>query len=265
MQTVILAGGLATRLRPVTEKIPKLMIKICGKPFLEYQIELLKDNGIFDVVLCLGYLGFQIKEYFGDGKRFGVEIKYSEDGEKLLGTAGALKKAERYLKDQFFLLYGDSYLPFDYQEIERYFDPQDFGAMMVVYKNENRFDRSNVVVENGEIKVYDKKNQTKDMVYIDSGLSILRKEVLKMIPENSFFDLEKLYQKLIEEKKLAAYETKQRFFEIGSFAGLEEFENLIKGRFDPAHRPVFDPKLRSETQHRGNAQTRRELVEEGKL
>jgi NDP-sugar pyrophosphorylase family protein len=265
MQSVILVGGLATRLRPVTEKIPKSMIKICEKPFLEYQIELLKDNGVFDIVLCLGCLGFQIKEYFRDGKRFGVEIKYSEDGEKLLGTAGALKKAERYLKDQFFLLYGDSYLPYDYEDIKKYLNQQDLPVMMVIHKNENRFDRSNVVVENGRIKVYDKKNQTKDMVYIDSGLSVLRKEVLGIIPESSFCDLEKLYQKLIEEEKLAAYETKQRFFEIGSFAGLEEFENLIKGRFDPAHRPVFDPKLRSETQRRGNAQTRRELVKGGKL
>jgi len=253
MQSVILAGGLATRLRPVTQKIPKSMIKLCGKPFLEYQIELLKDNGVFDIVLCIGCLGFQIKEYFGDGKRFEVEIKYSEDGEKLLGTAGALKKAERYLKDQFFLLYGDSYLPYDYEDIKKYLNHQDLPVMMVIYKNENRFDRSNVVVENGKVKVYDKKNQTKDMAYIDSGLSILRKKVLELIPENSFFDLEKLYQKLIEEKQLAAYETKQRFFEIGSFEGLKEFENLIKGRFDLAH---DSPEL---------AEVRPELVKGGKL
>jgi len=229
MQTVILVGGLATRLRPVTERVPKSMIKICGKPFLEYQIELLKDNGVLDIVLCLGYLGFKIREYFEDGKRFGVEIKYSEDGGKLLGIAGALKKTEKYLQEQFFLLYGDSYLPYDYQEIKKYFDNLSQLAMMVVYKNENRFDRSNVVVENGRIKVYDKKNQTKEMVYIDSGLSILRKEVLKMIPENTFFDLEKVYQKLIEKEQIGAHETKQRFFEIGSFEGLKEFENLIKG------------------------------------
>ena len=229
MQTVILAGGLATRLRPVTERVPKSMIKICGKPFLEYQIELLKDNGVLDIVLCLGYLGFKIREYFEDGKRFGVEIKYSEDGEKLLGIAGALKKAEKYLQEQFFLLYGDSYLPYDYQKIRKYFDNLSQLAMMVVYKNENRFDRSNVVVEDGKVKVYDKKNQTKEMVYIDSGLSLLRKEVLKMIPENTFFDLEKVYQKLIEKEQIGAYETKQRFFEIGSFEGLKEFENLIKG------------------------------------
>ena len=229
MQTVILVGGLATRLRPVTERVPKSMIKICGKPFLEYQIELLKDNGVLDIVLCLGYLGFKIREYFEDGKRFGVEIKYSEDGGKLLGIAGALKKTEKYLQEQFFLLYGDSYLPYDYQEIKKYFDNLSQLAMMVVYKNENRFDRSNVVVEDGKVKVYDKKNQTKEMVYIDSGLSILRKEVLKMIPENTFFDLEKVYQKLIEKEQIGAYETKQRFFEIGSFEGLKEFENLIKG------------------------------------
>ena len=229
MQTVILAGGLATRLRPLTEKIPKSMIRINGRPFLEYQIEVLKDNGIVEVILCLGYLGFLIKEYFGDGRRFGIEIKYSEDGERPLGTGGALKKAEKLLQDPFFLLYGDSYLPYDYQDIKKHFDQQDNPAMMMVYKNENRFDRSNVVVDDGKVKIYDKKNQTKNMVYIDSGLSILRKEVLRIIPENSFFDLEKLYQKLIEKGQMCAYETKLRFFEIGSSEGLKEFDSLSKG------------------------------------
>jgi MurNAc alpha-1-phosphate uridylyltransferase len=228
MQMVILAGGLATRLRPLTSNIPKSLLKISGRPFLEYQLELLKDYEIREIVLCLGYKGEQIRKYFGDGKKFGVNISYSFDGEKLLGTAGALKKAGKLLDEKFFLLYGDSYLPFDYQKIEEFFNGSDKLSLMVVYKNQNRFDKSNVVIEDQLVKVYNKNFKGANLEYIDAGLSILRKEVLHLVPEDESYDLQGLYKILISQEEMLAYEVKQRFYEIGSFEGLQEFKDLVE-------------------------------------
>jgi MurNAc alpha-1-phosphate uridylyltransferase len=228
MQMVILAGGLATRLRPLTSNIPKSLLKISGRPFLEYQLELLKDYEIKDVALCLGYKGEQIREYFGNGKKFGVNLSYSFDGEKLLGTAGALKKAGKLLDEKFFLLYGDSYLPFDYQKIEEFFNGSDKLSLMVVYKNQNRFDKSNVVIEDQLVKVYNKNFKGANLEYIDAGLSILRKEVLHLVPEDESYDLQDLYKILILQEEMVAYEVKQRFYEIGSLEGLQEFKDLVE-------------------------------------
>lgn len=234
MQMVILAGGLATRLYPLTSKIPKSMLAINKRPFLEYQLELLKDYEIKDVLLCLGYKGELIKNYFGDGKKFGVNLSYNFDGEKLLGTAGALKKAYKLLNDNFLLMYGDSYLPYDYQKIEQAFKNSEKLSLMVVYKNQNRFDKSNVVITDGSIKVYDKtlegensESGSKGLEYIDAGLSILKKEVLSLVPEDEPYDLQELYKILISEEEMLAYEVKQRFYQIGSLEGLEEFKNLV--------------------------------------
>lgn len=229
MQAVILAGGLATRLGPLTEAIPKSMVRIGDRPFLEHQIEVLRENGIEDLLLCVGYLGELIKGYFGDGERFGVRISYSFDGEKLLGTGGALKKAESVLQDEFFLIYGDSYLLYDYQAIKRHFDESDKLSLLVVYRNEDRYDRSNVIIREGMVKIYDKENRTEGMVHIDSGLSVLRKGALELIPENCPSDLADLYRELARRREMLAYEVKQRFYQIGSFEGLREFENLIQG------------------------------------
>jgi len=235
MQAVILAGGLATRLGPLTEAIPKSMVRIGDRPFLEYQIEVLRENGIEDLLLCVGYLGELVQEFFGDGERFGVRISYSFDGEKLLGTGGALKKAESFLQDEFFLMYGDSYLLYDYQAIKRHFDESDKLSLLVVYRNEDRYDRSNVIVGEGRVEMYDKENRKEGMVHIDSGLSALRKKVLELIPDKEFFDLGDLYQELVERKQMLAYEIQKRFYEIGSFSGLKEFEDLIKGGYFESH------------------------------
>ncbi|MDH4222398.1 MAG: sugar phosphate nucleotidyltransferase [candidate division Zixibacteria bacterium] len=228
MQMVILAGGLATRLRPMTLNTPKSMIKVAGRPFLEYQLELLKEYEIKDILLCVGYKGELIKEYFGDGKKMGVNLSYSFDGEKLLGTAGALKKAYKLLNENFFLMYSDSYLPYDFQRIEDFFKNKDRLALMVVYKNQNRFDKSNVFIQNCLVKLYDKTFQQEKLEYIDAGLSILRKEVLNIIPENESCDLEQLYKILISENEISAYEIIQRFYQIGSPEGLGEFTELVK-------------------------------------
>lgn len=228
MQMVILAGGLATRMRPLTLKLPKSMLQIKGRPFLEYQLELLKEYEIKDVLLCAGYKGELIKDHFGDGRKFGVNLSYSFDGDKLLGTAGALKKAYKLLGENFFLMYGDSYLPYDYQEIERHFRDSVKLSLMVAYRNQNRFDKSNLLIRDGMIKLYDKTLQGENLEYIDAGLSILKKEVLNLVPEEEPYDLEELYRTLISEEEMSAYEVKQRFYQIGSFEGLEEFKNLVE-------------------------------------
>ena len=235
MQIVILAGGLANRLRPLTSDLPKSMLKIAGRPFLEYQLELLKEYEIKDILLCLGYKGELIRDYFEDGKKFGVNLTYSLDGEKLLGTAGALKKAHKLLNENFFLMYGDSYLPYDYQKIEELFKRSEKLSTMVVYKNQNRFDKSNVLIEDGMVKIYDKTFQGKNsesgsagLEYIDAGLSILKKEVLSLVPEDEPYDLEELYKILISEGEMSAYKVRQRFYQIGSFEGLEEFKELVE-------------------------------------
>ena len=228
MQMVILAGGLATRLRPLTLKLPKLMLQIKGRPFLEYQLELLKEYEIKDILLCVGYKGELIKNHFGDGRKFGVNLSYSFDGDKLLGTAGALKKAYKLLNENFFLMYGDSYLPYDYQEIERHFRDSVKLSLMVAYRNQNRFDKSNLLIQDGMIKLYDKTLRGENLEYIDAGLSILKKEVLNLVPEEEPYDLEELYRTLISEEEMSAYEVKQRFYQIGSFEGFEEFKNLVE-------------------------------------
>jgi len=225
---VILAGGLATRMRPLTLQLPKSMLQIKGRPFLEYQLELLKEYEIKDILLCVGYRGELIKDHFGDGRKFGVNLSYSFDGDKLLGTGGALKKAYKLLNENFFLMYGDSYLPYDYQEIERHFRDSVKLLLMVAYRNQNRFDRSNLLIQDGMIKLYDKTLQGENLEYIDAGLSILKKEVLNLVPEEEPYDLEELYRTLISEEEMTAFEVKQRFYQIGSFEGLEEFKNLVE-------------------------------------
>lgn len=229
----ILAGGLATRLRPITEKYPKAMIDIHGKPFIEYQFALLAGHGLTDIVLCLGYEGKQIEDYFGDGHRFGVNLRYSYDGDVLLGTGGAIQKALPLLSDVFIVLYGDSYLKADYPSIVSHFltfytpDASDSPiGLMTVYKNDNQFDTSNVIFQEEKIIKYDKRNPLPEMEYIDWGLGILTKTAFESF--NGKFDLADLYEFLVDQKKLMGYEVFQRFYEIGSFDGLNEFKKLVQ-------------------------------------
>ena len=227
MQIVILAGGLGTRLRPITERMPKCMVPVDGKPFLEYQLELFSRHGVRDIVLCVGHLGEAVLEHFGDGSRFGVQIAYSWERQGLLGTAGALKNAEPLLAPEFFVTYGDSYLLLDYQEIIRRFQGSDTLGMMVVYRNRDRLEPSNVVVRDGRVVSYDKTTRLPGMVYINEGLSALSRRALDLIPDGEPATQEEFYRQLIARRELLAYETQQRFYEIGSPRGLEEFRQLI--------------------------------------
>ena len=228
MQVAILAGGLATRLGDLTRNRPKSMLKIQGKAFLEYQLELLRKGGIKNIILCIGHVGEQIEMCFGNGRKYGVNIKYSLE-DRPLGTAGALKSAEQLLDNVFFTMYGDSYLFLDFSLAMRYFQSQNKLALMTVYKNYDRYDRSNTVIEGSLVKKFSKKEKTEDMVYIEYGANIFRKEVLDMIPEKQLYSLDALFPKLIDQEQLLAFEVRERFYEIGSPQGLKEFEGFIKG------------------------------------
>ena len=226
----ILAGGLATRLRPLTEKIPKSLVPVAGKPFLAHQLELLHARGIRHVVLCIGYLGEMIQHDFGDGHAFGVRLDYSFDGPKLLGTGGAIKRALPLLGDDFFVLYGDSYLPVEYHPIAEFFRHSGKLGCMTVYRNEGRYDTSNVVFRDGEIAVYDKKNCSPEIRHIDYGLSLFKAPVFEAYSANQPFDLAEVMGKLVRDKQLAGYEVRERFYEMGSPAGLAELESLLQSK-----------------------------------
>lgn len=228
MQMVILAGGLGTRLRPLTNWLPKTLIPIGGKPFLQYQLELVRGQGVRDIVLCVGHLGEQVKGYFGDGRWLGLRIKYSQEEGRLLGTAGAIKKAEPLLRDEFFLTYGDSYLKVDYRQVMNYFRRFPALGLMVVWENRDRLERSNVLVEDGLVTAYDKQGSTPGMRHINYGLSVLRKEALAFIPAGKPLSQEDFYQVLIDQGQLLAFEVQERFYDIGSARGLEEFRMLVE-------------------------------------
>ncbi len=223
----ILAGGLATRLYPLTESIPKALIDINGHPFIFHQLEILKQKGIEKVVMCIGNLGEMIQETVGDGSAFGIEVQYSFDGDVLLGTGGAIKKAIPLLGDEFFILYGDSYLTCDYQDVYRTFAANYKLGLMTVFRNSNQFDRSNVIFQNGEIVMYDKTQQPPEMLHIDYGLGLLRKVVFDNYPDDQKFDLADVYMKLVSQRQLLGYETTDRFYEIGSHQGIEELRDYL--------------------------------------
>ena len=226
----ILAGGLATRLKPITEKIPKVLVPVAGRPFLAHQLELLRKEGITRAVLCLGYLGEMVQREFSDGSAHGVQLDYSSDGPVLLGTGGALQRALPKLGEKFFVLYGDSYLPTPFAPIAETFERSGKLGLMTVYRNEGKYDTSNVVFGDGEIKVYDKKLRLPEMQHIDYGLSLFRAKAFDRYPADKPFDLADVMRDLVAEKQLAGYEVSERFYEIGSHSGLEELNQLLTKR-----------------------------------
>ncbi len=226
----ILAGGLATRLRPMTEKIPKALIPVADKPFLAHQLRLLASSGIRKVVLCLGYRAEMIEEEFGDGSESGVKLSYSLDGSELLGTGGAIKKALPFLGEHFFVLYGDSYLPIDYAAPQRAFVESGKLGLMTVFRNEGRWDTSNVWFENAVIRSYDKKLLRPEMKHIEYGLGLFRAGAFSHWPSNQPLDLADVYRDLVGRNELAGFEVDQRFYEVGSPAGLAELDALLRAR-----------------------------------
>jgi len=227
LPVAILAGGLATRLRPVTTKIPKSLIDINGEPFLAHQLRLLHRNGIRRVTLCVGHLAEMIEEYAGDGSRFDMEIRYSPDGPSLRGTAGAIAQAAPLLGEKFFVLYGDSYLPCDYAAVGRAFENSGQLSLMTVYPNGDRWDASNVQYDGQRIVTYNKKLRTPQMRHIDYGLGVFRADAFEAVPREGAYDLADLYGQLLERGELAAFEVSQRFYETGSFEGIEELSSYL--------------------------------------
>jgi NDP-sugar pyrophosphorylase family protein len=227
---VILAGGLATRLYPATKTLPKSLIEIAGKPFIHHQLALLREKGITQVVLCVGHFGEMIEKYVGDGSPWGLEVRYSYDGNVLLGTGGAVKKALSLLPDTFFILYGDSYLDIDYHGVIKCFYEEGLPVLMTIYCNQNAFDLSNILMKGGRILKYDKKSRDPAMKYIDYGFIVLRKKVFFQYPANEPFDLSLVLARMADYRQVAAFEVEQRFYEIGSIRGIRETEEYIMNR-----------------------------------
>jgi NDP-sugar pyrophosphorylase family protein len=223
----ILAGGLATRLRPLTEHLPKLLVEVAGEPFFHHQLRLLKKVGLTKIVLCVGYLGEMIVERYGDGSEWGIELQYSFDGPKLLGTGGAIVQALPQLGETFYVLYGDSYLPIDYRAVGKEFEASNKQGLMTVYNNKDLYDVSNVWYEDGNIIAYDKQKRLPEMHYIDYGLGVFRAAAFARYPPSKLLDLAEVQKNLVAAQQLAGYEVEQRFYEIGSCEGLQELENFL--------------------------------------
>lgn len=224
LTVVILAGGLATRIRPITEGLPKALISVAGKPFIDHQLEYLRREGVKNVVICVGYLGELIEKTVGDGSRFGLNISFSYDGEKLLGTGGAVRKALPLLQSDFFILYGDSFLPVNFKLIEQLYLSSKKQGLMTVFKNDNQWDKSNVVFHQGKLLEYNKNKFDSRMAYIDYGLTILNASTFNTYPVDDVFDLANLYNDLSLKGQLVGFEVYERFYEIGSFTGIKDTE-----------------------------------------
>jgi NDP-sugar pyrophosphorylase family protein len=226
LPVAILAGGLATRLRPVSETVPKALIEINGEPFIAHQLRLLSQSGVSRVVICIGHLGEAIREFAGDGRHFGVQIAYSDDGPVLRGTAGAIRNALPLLGDAFFVLYGDSYLPCDYREVKTAFRKSGLPALMTVFHNRDQWEKSNVEFAGGLVCAYDKTTPAPQMEYVDYGLSAFRASAF-LEQAGQARDLAEVFQRLAAQRRLAGWEVKQRFYEVGSWSGIRTLEAYL--------------------------------------
>ena len=223
----ILAGGLGTRLRPLTGQIPKAMVDVNGRPFIAHQLELLRERGITRVVICAGFLGQRIADYVEDGRRFGLDVRYSFDGPILLGTGGAIRKALPLLGPSFFTLYGDSYLTCDYSAVFEAFQNSNKTTLMTVFRNNKQWDKSNVCFSQGTIFDYSKQRRTPEMMYIDYGLSVFRQAAFETIPPDRPVDLAEIFENLLQRGQLAGFEVPERFYEVGTPHGLEDFARYL--------------------------------------
>lgn len=227
LPVAILMGGLATRLRPITLTIPKALVEVAGRPFVHRQLDYLRGQGVSRVVLLTGHLGEQIEEAVCDGSAFGLSVCYSPDGPAALGTAGALKQALPLLGPEFFVLYGDSFLPIDYAPVQAAYLSSGKAALMTVLKNADRWDKSNAHFEAGIVVEYNKPAPSPDMRHIDYGLSVLSARALEGVPHGQCVDLAEVYHRLSLSGQLAGFEVTQRFYEIGSHEGLREADHYF--------------------------------------
>jgi NDP-sugar pyrophosphorylase family protein len=226
---LILCGGLGTRVRNIYPDLPKYLIPIHGEPFAYHQLRLLKKMGFCEIVLCVGYKKEMIKNSLGDGSSFGLQIQYSEENsDKLLGTGGAIKKAVKLVSSPFAVLYGDSYLNFDFDPVFQKFLSSKKLGLMTIFHNKNQLGKSNVVFKNHEIISFDKEKSSSDMEYIDYGFSLFHSDAFNEIDKTAF-DLSDIVKKLISEKNLVGYEIDHQFYEAGTIEGKNELEKNLRG------------------------------------
>ncbi len=223
----VLAGGLATRMRPLTAQFPKALLEVAGEPFIAHQLRLFAREGIRNVKLLVGYCWEQIEFFVGNGSRFGVKVDYIVDGPTLLGTGGAVRRAIDRLGPEFLVTYCDSWLDAPYAPVVEAFHASGRPALMCVFRNENRWDASNVQFENDVIRCYSKKLRLSEMHHIDWGLGMLKASAVATRPLDEPWDLAELYEELSTSGRLAGYEMTRRFYEIGSFEGLAETNRLL--------------------------------------
>jgi NDP-sugar pyrophosphorylase family protein len=224
----VLAGGFGTRLGQISANTPKYLVEIAGRPFADWQLKLLRENGYRDIVFCLSHKSKEIQEYLGNGSRYNLNITYSLDGKEQLGTGGAIKKALPFLGKEFAVIYGDSYLPINYSDVENYFIESQELALMTVYRNRNEFDKSNVDFDSGKVVHYAKKNQKFGWEYIDYGLTYFKSAAFDQSLGQYAFDLSDLIHTLSHEKKIKGYEVFKRFYEVGSPAGIKELSEYLR-------------------------------------
>jgi NDP-sugar pyrophosphorylase family protein len=230
LPVAILAGGLATRLGLLTRETPKCLLSIGGRPFVHHQLHQLHGEGVRRVVLCLGHLGEKVVAAVGDGSAFGLKVVYSFDGPELRGTAGAVRRAVPLLGPAFFVLYGDSYLECNYTAVQEAYEAAGKMALMTVFRNDGRWDTSNVDFRDGRILAYDKVAPTAAMRHIDYGLSVWNHRAFEVVPETGSCNLAVLFEEMLARRELAGFEVRQRFYEIGSVVGLEETREYLAGR-----------------------------------
>ena len=228
LSVAILAGGLATRVRPLTETIPKSMIEICGQPFVHWQMRQLAKAGVTEVIFCVAYKAEAIIDFLGDGSNYGMRVRYSHDGPNQLGTGGAIVKALPLLGKQFLVLYGDSFLPTDYSKIIKVYCESNKPALMTVYANHGRFDASNVDFTNGELRRYQKGINSPEMTHIDYGLTCFDESVFSKYSPAITLDLAEICTHLASQNLLAGFEVEERFYEIGSHKGIVDFTAYIE-------------------------------------
>ena len=228
LTVAILAGGFATRVRPLTETIPKSMIEICGQPFVHWQMRQLAKAGFTEVIFCVAYKAEAIINFLGDGSSYGIRVRYSHDGPNQLGTGGAIVKALPLLGEKFLVIYGDSYRPTDYSKIIKVYCESNKPALMTVFANHGRFDASNVEFTNGELRRYQKGINSPEMTHIDYGLTCFDESVFSEYSPTITLDLAEICTHLASQNLLAGYEVRERFYEIGSHKGIVDFTAYVE-------------------------------------
>jgi len=234
LPVAILAGGLATRLHPLTNHVPKSLLRVAGRPFIFHQLDLLREQGVGRVVLCLGHMGQQIRTAVEASLAPGLAVSYSFDGARLLGTGGALRQALPLLGEEWIVLYGDSYLRCSLRQLQAAYRVSHRPALMAVLRNDNRSDRSNVLLSDGRLLAYDKRAPRPDMAHIDFGVSVLSRTVFAPYGHADTLDLADIFHDLSLRDELAAFEVVERFYEIGSLQGLKDTEEFLSRRVGDA-------------------------------